>query len=183
MVLLRPRCHTPARILSLAVLVVLVNLLYLCGKVAAVGSAKGYASDYGYVDLSFQCDVRITCPQVCAASVEECPNELKCLNRNETLCKDGSCALFCNNDALYSPCEELSPCATVTCASIDTDHAACSERFSPWYHYATECPGFTYHNDLQDATLELSWLSKQYVAVYCWMTSLTIAIISWCWYK
>jgi hypothetical protein len=142
---------------------------------------EGYASDFGYVDLSFQCDVRITCPLVCASSLEECPDELKCLEQGETLCKDGSCALFCNSDAfLYSPCEEVSACAPVTCASIDMEHDACYERFNDWYINATDC---TADGDEQQQHYQPSWRNKEFVAVYCWMTIMTIAIISWCWYK
>jgi hypothetical protein len=145
----------------------------------------GYASEYGYVDLSFQCDVRVTCPLVCASSFEECPDELKCLERDETLCKDGSCAVFCSNDLfLYSPCEEISACAPVTCASIDMDHDACYERFNAWYVNATDCPtGGDEQRQQQQDIEEFAWLTKEYIAVYCWMSGMTIAIISWCWYK
>jgi hypothetical protein len=150
----------------------------------------GYASDYGYVDLSFQCDVRVTCPLVCAQSFEECPDELKCLEQGETLCKDGSCALFCNHDAfLYSPCEEISACAPVTCASIDMEDDACYERFNDWYINASDCTADGDEQQQQDIEKQItphyqpSWQNKEYIAVYCWMTVMTIAIISWCWYK
>jgi hypothetical protein len=182
------------QILLVLVAVVLFDFRVTFSAAAAAAESNktmdGYASEYGYVDLSFQCDVRITCPLVCASSFEECPEELKCLERDETLCKDGSCSLFCDNNAfLYSPCEEISSCAPVTCASIDMDHDACYERFNAWYVNATDCPTGGDEKQQQDIEeqmaphRQLSWMDKEYLAVYCWMTVMTIAIISWCWYK
>jgi hypothetical protein len=174
----------------LLVLVVVVVDFHVTFSAAAAAAESdtivdgGYASEYGYVDLSFQCDVRITCPLVCASSFEECPDELKCLERDETLCKDGSCAVFCSNDLfLYSPCEEISSCAPVTCALIDLKHDACYERFKAWYVNATDCPTGGDEQLQQQDIKEFAWLTKEYIAVYCWMIVMTFGIISWCWYK
>ena len=136
----------------------------------------------GYVDLSFNCDVITTCPQVCASSKSDCPIELQCdSDKNETLCNDGSCAMFCD-DTLSSPCEEISPCATVTCATIDTFYESCKTTFEPWYTYANECPGFD-AGEMKQEEVTLSWMNTGYVIVYCWVTLMTVAIVSWCWYK
>jgi hypothetical protein len=152
---------------------VLVLLLALVG-IAAVDADNG-----GYVDLTFECDVTITCPTVCAVSIDACPTELQCSGVG-TLCNDGSCATFCD-PSLSSVCAETGLCAPVTCASIDTFYDSCKD-FSPWYEFATTCPSLEVaaaapHN------ARLSWTKKSYMVVYLWVSTLAVSVVSWCWYK
>jgi hypothetical protein len=156
---------------------VLVLLLSFFGKAYLVHADHG-----GYVDLTFECDVTITCPTVCAVSVEACPNELQCSGDTETLCNDGSCATFCD-PALPSICAETSLCAPVTCASIDIFYDSCKD-YSPWYEFATTCPGLeAAAAAAPQEAMRLWWTKKSYIVVYLWVSTLAVAIVSWCWYK
>jgi hypothetical protein len=151
-------------------------------------AATGWASGSGeFLDLSFTCPVQTTCPQVCSPTADDCPEDLKCKGINETLCADGSCALFCD-PALTSPCVETSRCAPVTCATIVTYYDACKQDYGPWYEFAAECHGFDNGQDDDQYAEEsgkgqLTWTNPGYVFVYCWVVILTVAIVHWCWYK
>jgi hypothetical protein len=151
-----------------------------------VGSASAQQDPTDlYVDLSFTCPVTTTCPQVCAESRADCPETLKCKNGNETLqlCADGSCAMLCD-PTLTSPCEETNACAPVTCASINTYYGACFEDYGPWYEYVSLCPvALDDGASLASPTSSLYWSSPTYITMYCWVAIVTLAIISWCWYK
>ncbi|CAB9523325.1 Probable cation-transporting ATPase 13A4 [Seminavis robusta] len=162
---------------------VLLALLLVFGMAPLVVSAQEDATDL-YVDLSFTCPVTTTCPQVCSPTYDDCPEELKCNNVNETLCADGSCAVFCD-PSLTSPCEEISSCSPVTCASVNTYYDACFEDYGPWYEFAAMCPGFDFDDDAAAAgdVGKLSWTSPGYLAVYCWVSIITISILHWCWFN
>ncbi|CAB9505716.1 Probable cation-transporting ATPase 13A4 [Seminavis robusta] len=109
-------------------------LLFVVLLVLSIGAspmvlAQQDATDL-YVDLSFTCPVTTTCPQVCSPTYDDCPEDLKCNHVNETLCADGSCAVFCD-PSLTSPCEEISSCSPVTCASKIAYYDACFEDYGP----------------------------------------------------
>lgn len=137
-----------------------------------------------YVDLSFMCPAKTTCPRVCSPTVADCPEDLKCNKElNETLCADGSCAVFCD-PTLTSPCAETSKCSTVTCASINTYYDACVEDYGPWYEFASNCYGFELDDEIiYEESWDLSWSNPQYVWVCCWVAVMSIAIMHWCWYN
>jgi hypothetical protein len=136
----------------------------------------------GYVDLTFTCDVTVTCPQICAISINDCPSIVKC-SGTESLCNDGSCAAFCD-PSLTSPCQETSPCAPVTCASIDTFYDSCKNDFESWYEFASSCPVSQPDDDTaSEPEPKLSWTKWSYIFVYAWASTVTCAIVSWCWYK
>jgi hypothetical protein len=154
-----------------------------CHVVLLVLLARSVQADNGgYVDLTFKCDVTVTCPQICARSINDCPSLVKCRG-GETLCNDGSCATFCD-PSLTSPCQEISPCAPVTCAYIDTFYDSCRNDFGPWYEFASNCPALE-PDDIAASAPEpkLSWTKWSYIFVYAWVSTVTGAIISWCWYK
>jgi hypothetical protein len=140
------------------------------------------ADNGGYVDLTFTCDVTVTCPQICATSINDCPSLVKC-SGTEKLCNDGSCAVFCD-PSLASPCQEISPCAPVACASIDAFYDSCKKDFGSWYEFATNCPLLQPEDDASsELEPNLSWTKWSYIFVYAWVSTITGAIVSWCWYK
>ena len=138
-----------------------------------------------YVDLSFTCPAKTTCPQVCSPTLADCPEDLKC-NRdlNETLCADGSCAQFCD-PTLVSPCAETSKCSPITCGSIDTYYDVCVEEYGGWYEFAASdyCSSYVDNDGAMEESWNLSWSDPAYVFVYCWVGVMSIVIVHWCWFK
>ena len=84
-------------------------------------------ADFGDTyDHTFECPAFTTCAQVCVASVDECPIEMRCPSTGNTtlqLCADGSCQEECNDDELESPC--LYECAPVACNRVDDTYDQC----------------------------------------------------------
>ena len=156
-------------------LVLLVHALHV--------QVAGASPTSDFVDLSFTCPAQTVCPQVCSPTLADCPEDLKCHGTNETLCADGSCAVFCDA-SLHSPCAEMSACSPVTCASRVTFYDSCIEDYGPWYEFATHCYGFEPEEGKEEEEkARLAWNSPGYLFVYCWVAVITLAIVHWCWYK
>ena len=146
----------------------------------------------GYHDLTFRCPATTVCPQVCVASAEECPQELKC-EAPEVLCADGSCSAFCDNTELVSPCAD-NACAPVACRKIIATYDVCITNYTSYYERASDC-SVTESTIMDDDESSLSmmtegssgptfaWTDPAYLAVYAWILSVTVGIIAWCWYK
>ena len=70
-------------------------------------------ADFGdFVDPTFDCPATTTCPVVCMAEGQSCPEALSCDDEsdlNKILCIDGSCSTDCTSaNAEFDP--EGSPC-------------------------------------------------------------------------
>ena len=130
-----------------------------------------------YVDPTFQCPVRTTCPQVCVASVNDCPSDLTCPD-NEQLCVDGSCATLCNStDLQKNPCEY--DCAPIACARIVIDsYDSCIERFQSEYNTADEC-----QRQVETASAPNEFREGAVIFFYVWVSVVTVAIGVWCAYN
>ena len=76
-------------------------------------------ADFGdFVDPTFDCPATTTCPVVCVAAGQSCPDALTCdedkSDLNKILCKDGSCSTDCTSankefDPDGSPCPACRP--------------------------------------------------------------------------
>ena len=75
-------------------------------------------ADFGdFVDPTFNCPATTTCPVVCMAEDQQCPDALTCDEKsglNSTLCMDGSCSTDCTSanlefDPDESPCPSCRP--------------------------------------------------------------------------
>lgn len=140
------------------------------------------AADFGdYVDPTFDCPAMTTCPVVCVASAEDCPQEMRC-PENQQLCADGSCQDVCwTNDNLVSPCEQ--DCAPVACPRVIAPFEVCMSTYSSYYE--RECPPPTYLDDKDAYNDEYhpSWMDPGFMLVYLWIITNTVGMIAWSWYK
>ena len=127
-------------------------------------------------DPTFNCPALTTCAQVCVANVTDCPAEMACPAANETLCADGSCAVFCGEE-LETPCVFL--CAPVACNRIDDTFDQCQEKYGPLYDAETVCGE-------EESAYELTLLQfnePAFVVGYCWVSILSFLIVAWCAFK
>ena len=172
---------------------------YSTSKFFGGGGIRRVSAGFGdYADLSFECPAKTTCDQVCVAKKEDCPIEMQC-NEPEMLCKDGSCAIFCEHDNIEyedllvdedtgvavgaNPCE-LNGCAPVACAKIVTTLDECLTKYASYYEYAKTCNSNS--TDVIDEDAEeasFGWSHPAYFAVYIWLGTVSAGIILWCWYK
>lgn len=129
-----------------------------------------------YADHSFKCPATTTCPVVCVASYEECPEQLRC-PETEQLCADGSCAVFCSPN-LVSPCEQ--DCALVACPQIVASFDYCMSEFAPWYE--AECSDESTGGEESDE-YDPSWFDPGFMLVYLWVITNTVGIVAFSWYK
>jgi hypothetical protein len=135
-------------------------------------SATLVRGDFGdYVDTTFTCPATITCLPVCAASVDECPPELRCEGEGLTLCADGSCAAECG-EVLVNHCEENACGKNVTCARAILPEPDCVTFFEDWYTNATE--GETC---VEDEVELLSFTDGGFVAFYVYFAAVLFLIV------
>ncbi|CAB9501884.1 Probable cation-transporting ATPase 13A4 [Seminavis robusta] len=123
-----------------------------------------------------------TCPQLCVPSVEYCPTEMQCAS-NATLCADGSCRsteFECSTSGYsISPCP--ADCAPVACAPLITTYNVCTNIYGPYYEeMAALCKNTTTSNG---QTSDISWTAPAYVTGYVWLATVTVAVITWCWFN
>jgi len=146
----------------------------------------GIQADFGdYVDPSFECPAKTTCPQVCVASAEDCPSVMRCEKDTDMVCADGSCAPFCDPD-LVSPCSKA--CAPVACPKIVATFEACVEAFTPYYEFAEICDAILEAEENGGTKNKTSgpsftWSDPAFIFVYCWFGGVSAGIVLWCWYK
>lgn len=146
--------------------------LLLLALLAAIAKA-----DFGdTVDPTFNCPALTTCAQVCVATVEDCPLEMACPNENESLCADGSCAVFCD-PTLETPCTH--ECAPVACNRIDDTYDQCQEKYGNLYDNATACGE---EEDAYEISL-VEFNEPAYIFGYVWVSGVTFLILAWCAYK
>jgi predicted P-type ATPase len=133
-------------------------------------------ADFGdAVDPTFNCPAFTTCPQVCVATIQDCPDKMLC-SGNQTLCLDGSCADVCD-PSLETPCLYTS-CAPVACHKVDSHYDTCLNLYGPWYTNETLCAD----SEQQSAHL---WTMREpvFVFMYVWISFLTLSIMAWCAYN
>lgn len=137
-------------------------------------------ADFGdYADHSFQCPALTTCPQVCAATYEDCPAQMRC-GETEHLCLDGTCSTFCES-GLVSPCTE--DCALVACPRIVASYEYCWENFAPWYKFECDTSDTTEGPSNTETEDTLSWTDPAFLFGYLWVAVSTVGVIGWSWFK
>lgn len=152
-----------------------VLLLYVLLPLSTQGNV-----DPDYVDLSFECPFKAVCPQVCVPTPFDCPPSMQCMG-NLTLCADGTCAEVCSAN-LVSPCSE--ECAPIACPLVIDNYDNCISLYGPLLMLAANCSSSDVtEEEVVSAGSRFSWHDPAYVAGYCWVTGVTAAIITWCWFK
>ena len=135
--------------------------------------------DFGdFVDFTFQCPARTTCPVTCVPNFDLCPAELQCQNGG-TLCADGSCAAAgeaCSSD-LESPC--YAECAPVACAKTVDYYDSCFENYQEIYDYAAECAGI----EEEENTNLFTFTEPVFIFCYAWISIVTVLTLGWCAYN
>jgi Cation transporter/ATPase, N-terminus len=131
-------------------------------------------ADYDdFVDYSFSCPAKVTCPQVCVSRVQDCPTEMQCRG-NQTLCIDGSCVNGECSTFLESPC--FTECAPVACARVVREHDACQRFYQELYNAAQECGVSD-----DDTVIGKSFLrSPLFTFIFSWICGVTLSITLWC---
>lgn len=143
-------------------------------------------ADWGdTVDPTFNCPALTTCAQVCVATVEDCPIEMRCPSTNDgsnttlTLCADGSCAESCGDDdeVLESPC--AFECAPVACNRIDDTYDQCNAKYGHLYDAETVCG----EAEVAYETTLLNYNEPAFIFGYTWVAGLSFLIFVWCAFK
>jgi hypothetical protein len=139
-------------------------------------------ADFGdYADPSFDCPARTTCPVVCVATPDDCPDELACNTDEPELCADGACAPSgqCRNDVSQTnhPCASC-PSLPVACAKVVQTYDSCLTDYAPYYEAARTCAddaadGFNASDD------ERGFRPAARFALV-WATLVTAATLAWC---
>ncbi len=138
-------------------------------------SVPAALADFGdYVDPTFECPAKTTCPNVCVANLTDCPVNLWCDGANETLCPDGRCIGIddvCSDAG--SPCPF--DCASFACAKTIDFLPACQSTYADWYANASACAA----NEVDDTPL-LTFKEPGFIFCYCWMCCIAFIIFAWC---
>ena len=134
------------------------------------------------VDPTFNCPALTTCAQVCVATVEDCPIEMRCPtdsadNSTLTLCADGSCAAECNDDELETPCAY--ECAPVACNRVDDTYDQCQAKYGDLYNQETVCG----EEEVAYETELWNFNEAGFIFGYTWVSGLSFLIIVWCAFK
>jgi len=130
---------------------------------------------YGdYVDPTFECPAKTTCPIVCVASGTTCPSSLSC-PAGTSLCKDGTCEADCTTaDASFDPTSSPCPtCMPVICPKIINYFDQCKTDYHVYYNLTSQCKE---NEILQEYTL----LEAPFVLVYVLVTLISAAMFIWC---
>jgi hypothetical protein len=129
-----------------------------------------------YVDPTYECPATTTCPQVCVASIDDCPVDMQCADDQE-LCIDGSCASNSCASNLNNPCEY--GCAPTACARVVIDfYDSCLGKFQPEYEAQEAC------QKLEEQAIEQNSLREGAVRFfYAWLGIMTLTIGIWCAYN
>jgi hypothetical protein len=129
-----------------------------------------------YVDPTYDCPATTTCPQVCVASVDDCPVDMQCAG-NQQLCIDGSCSNNTCASNLNNPCEYI--CAPTACARVVIDfYVSCLENFQPQYQDQQVC------QKLEEEAVEQNSIRHGVVLFfYFWLGIMTLTIGTWCAYN
>lgn len=127
-----------------------------------------------YVDPTFDCPAKTTCPIVCVATGVSCPSSLTC-STGTSLCLDGTCEANCTAaDAAFDP--TLSPCPSCTpiiCPKIVNYFDRCHYDYDAYYNISAEC-------DAKETLNEYTLLETPFVIVYVFVTIITCAMFLWC---
>jgi hypothetical protein len=148
-------------------------------RLAVVGFVKStwVEADFGgYVDPTFNCPATTTCPQVCVATVDDCPLQMLC-SGNLTLCADGSCQPGCDDADASSPCEF--ECAPVACAMVVDLYSNCQELYAPFYDAEASCG----EEETLETTTLLQFNEPAYIVAYAWVGGISVLILLWCAFK
>jgi len=150
-------------------LVVLLALVLTCSPLAT-------KADFGdYVDPTFNCPATTTCVQVCVATVDDCPESMRCED-NLTLCADGTCQESCSDDE-ETPCEFK--CASVACPKVIDLYSSCEELYAPYYEAETFCG----EEETAEETKLVHFNEPAYITAYVWVGGISVLILLWCAFK
>jgi magnesium-transporting ATPase (P-type) len=131
-----------------------------------------------YVDSTYNCPATTTCPQVCVAAKDACPDDMKC-SSDDKLCIDGSCISASDVCAsnLNNPCEYA--CAPTACARVVIDaYDFCLEKYKPEYEAHEVC-----RKTEEEAIVQNSFRRGVVIFFYLWLVIMTLTIGIWCAYN
>lgn len=135
-------------------------------------------ADFGdYVDPTFNCPATTTCPIVCMAEGEECPEVLQC-EPLTTKCLDGTCLADCTEADEYYATAELGICPSgrpVVCPKIILDYDTCLIAFGEYYTLTTEA----FDNQEAESVTLFTLREKGFVTIYCWVCLVFASIFLW----
>ncbi|KAL3816680.1 hypothetical protein ACHAXA_003870 [Cyclostephanos tholiformis] len=129
-----------------------------------------------YADPTFSCPATITCPDICVASPEDCPEDAIC-PINFELCLDGTCADLTAGEACDPEAE--SPCAcdalSVICAKQVDLEPKCTERFTSQYDAYMTCV-----EEQLETVPQVDFTGPWFIACYVILPLLTLIMLIWC---
>jgi len=149
-------------------------IILLLTSIAVAAAEISAFDDPPFVDPTFECPAKTTCPVVCVAEGSTCPASLQC-PAGKVLCDDGSCDSDCTaaNDAFdkeESPCPECTP---VICPRIVNFYDQCKNDYQVYYDQTAECEENMYYK-------KYNLLEGAFVVVYVFVTVITSAMFLWC---
>jgi len=127
-----------------------------------------------YVDPTFDCPAKTTCPVVCVPTGTLCPSSLTCPT-GTFLCQDGTCEANCTTaDAAFDPASSSCPsCTPVICPKITNYFDQCHADYDLYYNSTAEC-------DAKETLKEYTLLETPFVIVFVFVTVITSALFLWC---
>lgn len=131
-----------------------------------------------YVDPTFHCPAKTTCPVVCVAHRSQCPPSLQCQN-DTTLCLDGYCHSNCTVidsyfDASTTLCNDA--CAPVMCPRTIQDYDTCFALYGSYYNQTKLCQ----EQSVVKNSTQFSLREPPFVAVYVIVTLFSFLMFIWC---
>ncbi|KAL3775476.1 hypothetical protein ACHAW5_005527 [Stephanodiscus triporus] len=140
-----------------------------------------------YVDPSYSCPATVTCPDVCVASVDYCPEDAVCPGTHPDdegnpyheyeLCVDGTCADLTAGEACDSGAESPCPCGGLpfVCAKQVGLLTDCSLRFQEQYDANELCLA-----NQKESLPSVSFGGPWFVACYVALAGVTALMLIWC---
>jgi hypothetical protein len=127
-----------------------------------------------YVDETFDCPARTTCPLICVANATDCPTA--CTSPLEQLCRDGTCAESCDGEE-ESPCAY--GCASVACAKVIDFYTVCQETYAPFYEAEAMCGAM----EVAETVHLYTYQEPVFVFFYIWYAVYPMILFGWCAYN
>jgi hypothetical protein len=134
-----------------------------------------------YVDETFDCPARTTCPLICVANVTDCPTA--CTSPFEQLCRDGTCAESCDGMEEEEESSSSSPCAygcaSVACAKVIDLYTVCQETYAPFYQAEAMCGAM----EVAETVHLYTYQEPVFVFFYIWYAVYPMILFGWCAYN
>lgn len=134
--------------------------------------------DYGdFVDPTFECPAKTTCPIVCVATGTTCPSSLSCPN-NTNLCNDGTCENDCTAaNAAFDPTSSPCPsCMPIICPKVINYFDTCKRDYHVYYNLTSQCKR-------EEKLVEYTLVEPPFILAYVLFTLISSAMFLWCAYN